>query len=50
MIISMKNFTLTILGILLAVFSDKVPNIAIIGLGVSIAFYYTFQEIKTLYK
>ncbi len=46
----MKNFTLTILGILLAVFSDKVPNIAIIGLGVSIAFYYTFQEIKTLDK
>ncbi len=46
----MKNFTLAILGILLAVYSDKVPNIAIIGFGVFIAFYYTFQGIKTLDK
>ena len=46
----MKDFTLAILGVLLSVYSDKVPNIAIIGLGVSIAFYYTFQGIKTLDK
>jgi hypothetical protein len=46
----MKDFTLAILGVLLAVYSDKVPNIAIIGFGVSIAFYYTFQGIKTLDK